>query len=133
MFQQIFLITAQGLDVCQAGELNHKNILSLISGCEISDKERVWCSVGEVKKPKYRSELEKQTLSRFGENLKSLRNARGFSQEEMAHLTGLSRSYYAELETGKRNVSLLNVSKILRVLKTNPDTLVPIPDANEDQ
>lgn len=49
----------------------------------------------------------------FGEKLKALRDKKDISQEAMAFITGLSRSYYAEVESGKRNLSIVNISKIL--------------------
>ena len=49
---------------------------------------------------------------RFGQRLRKLRKQRGWSQAEMADVLGLDRSYLAEIETGKRNVCLLNLSVI---------------------
>ena len=51
-------------------------------------------------------------LKKFGERLRSIRISRHFSQEEFASQAGFSRSYYTEIETGKRNISLLNLNKL---------------------
>ena len=48
----------------------------------------------------------------FGLRLKELRNQRGKSQDSFAYEIGMSRSYFAEVETGKRNISLENIAKI---------------------
>ena len=49
---------------------------------------------------------------RFGNRLRQLRKQRGWTQAEMADLFGLDRSYLAEIEEGKRNVCLLNLTVI---------------------
>ncbi|MBN2074783.1 MAG: helix-turn-helix transcriptional regulator [Dehalococcoidales bacterium] len=71
-----------------------------------------------------RTEEEKQYLKQLGENIRKIRQERGYSQEEFAELAGFSRSYYTEVETGKRNISVLNLIKILQVLKTDPSTII---------
>ncbi len=55
-------------------------------------------------------------LSQFGDRLRQLRTAAGLSQEAFAAKAGFSRSYYTEIETGKRNVSLLNLVRIADAL-----------------
>lgn len=76
----------------------------------------------EVKEFK-RTEEEEAVLSQFSAKLRKLRVERGYSQEEMAHLAGFSRSYYTEVETGRRNISLLNFHKILKALQVGADDL----------
>lgn len=51
-------------------------------------------------------------LERFGSHLRQLRLERHITQEELASMAGFSRSYYTEVETGKRNISLLNLHKL---------------------
>ena len=48
----------------------------------------------------------------------------GYSQEEFADIADFSRSYYTEIETGKRNVSVLNLIKIMEALKVDPNTII---------
>ena len=71
-----------------------------------------------------RSQKESEILTNFATKLKEIRLAAGYSQEEMSHLSGFSRSYYADIETGKRNISLLNISKIISVLNIDANTLI---------
>jgi transcriptional regulator with XRE-family HTH domain len=71
-----------------------------------------------------RTEDEDKILSRFAANLKSCRQARGISQEELASMAGFSRSYYTEIETGKRNPSLINLVKLIAVLEVDANTLL---------
>lgn len=48
----------------------------------------------------------------FGLALKQLRSTKGISQEKFALLIGMDRTYYASVESGKRNLSLQNINKI---------------------
>ena len=48
----------------------------------------------------------------FGERIRELRIAQGLSQEKFALSIGMDRTYYASVESGKRNISLNNIKKI---------------------
>lgn len=48
----------------------------------------------------------------FGERIKVLRTAQGLSQEKFALSINMDRTYYASVESGKRNISLNNIVKI---------------------
>lgn len=50
--------------------------------------------------------------SAFGLTLKALRSARGISQEQFALQISMDRTYYASVESGKRNISIQNIQKI---------------------
>ncbi len=52
----------------------------------------------------------------FGSKVRALRKARGLSQEELAYLAQLDRSYIGSVERGDRNISLANISKIASAL-----------------
>ena len=41
------------------------------------------------------------TLKKFGERVRELRTKKGLSQEELAELSGLHRTYISSLELGK--------------------------------
>lgn len=56
---------------------------------------------------------------RFGRAIRRVREAEGINQEEAAERCGLHRTYYSGIERGIRNVSLLNIEKIARGLKTS--------------
>lgn len=43
--------------------------------------------------------------------------ARGISQESLAHLADLDRTYVNSVENGKRNISIENIEKIAKALK----------------
>jgi transcriptional regulator with XRE-family HTH domain len=55
-------------------------------------------------------------LKLFGLNLKTLRLEKGLSQEKLAELSELHRTYISSIELGKRNVSLKNIEAISRAL-----------------
>ncbi len=48
----------------------------------------------------------------FGKRIKELRENIGLSQEKFALKIGMDRTYYASVESGKRNISLKNIEKI---------------------
>lgn len=43
-------------------------------------------------------------------------NKRKFSQEKLAELAGLHRTYIGQIESGKRNLALKNIEKIAKAL-----------------
>lgn len=49
---------------------------------------------------------------KIGLRIKELRSARGISQDALAYSIGMARSYFAEVETGRRNVSIVNLERI---------------------
>ena len=53
----------------------------------------------------------------FGKRVKELRNNLGISQEELADLAGLDRTYITSVERGKRNISIVNIEKLATALK----------------
>ena len=48
----------------------------------------------------------------LGERIRILRNKTGLSQEKFALKIGMDRTYFASVETGKRNVAIRNIKKI---------------------
>ncbi len=62
-------------------------------------------------------------LVKFGRRLRDLRAAKGFSQETLALLSGLDRSYVGGVERGQRNVSLINILKLAAALDIEPREL----------
>lgn len=56
--------------------------------------------------------MKNDLLTSFGKKCKALRAETGMSQEAFANSIDMDRSYYASIETGMRNVTLANMSKI---------------------
>jgi len=54
---------------------------------------------------------------KFGKQVKKLRLEKGLSQETLAHLADLDRTYIPSIEKGERNVSITVIEKIAKALK----------------
>ena len=88
--------------------------------------QELYC-MAESKKIKItRTEKDQKLLEHFGENLKKIRAAKDISQEHFAYEAGFSRSYYTEVENGKRNISLLNIVKIANLLDVELNELLQL-------
>lgn len=55
---------------------------------------------------------------RFGRAIRRIREEQEITQEEAADRCGLHRTYYSGIERGVRNLSLLNIERVSRGLKT---------------
>lgn len=62
-------------------------------------------------------------LKIFGQNIIDLRKEKGISQEKLAELSNLHRTYIGGVERGERNLSLFNIIKIVNALNTNINRL----------
>ncbi len=63
----------------------------------------------------------------FGLRLRELRRASGRSQEDLADLAGLDRTYVSGCERGRRNISLLNIVRLAEALDVDPTELLKAP------
>jgi len=54
--------------------------------------------------------------SSFGRAVRERRLELGLTQEELAHESGLNRSYITDVERGARNVALVNVARLVHAL-----------------
>jgi transcriptional regulator with XRE-family HTH domain len=55
-------------------------------------------------------------LQTLGLTIRSLRRERGLSQEALADLAQIDRSYMSSVERGLRNISVLNIARIAKAL-----------------
>lgn len=53
---------------------------------------------------------------RIGQRIKELRAKQGYSQEQLAGLADLDRTYINSVENGRRNISINSLSKIALAL-----------------
>ena len=60
----------------------------------------------------------------FSKNVKYYRKKLGISQEKLAELADLHRTYISSVELGKRNISILNIEKIANALGVVPYKLL---------
>ena len=56
-------------------------------------------------------------LEVFGSNVRKYRTTKNISQEKLAELSGLHRTYISDIECFRRNISLDNIQKIADALK----------------
>lgn len=62
----------------------------------------------------------------FGSTIRELRKKTGLSQEKFALLIEMDRTYYASVESGKRNISIANIEKIAFGLGVDISTIFKI-------
>lgn len=60
----------------------------------------------------------------FGEVIREERKSLQISQEELAHLSGLDRSYISQLECGHKQPTLLTIYELSKALKTSPSSIL---------
>ena len=70
------------------------------------------------------SDSEQATMTKFGERVRKLRGKVGLSQEKLAELTEVHRTYVSGVERGRQNISLLTMKKLALALSVGMDELV---------
>ena len=64
--------------------------------------------------------MEKENiLIQFGQKVQRLRNEKGLSQEQLAEIAHVHRTYIGMIERAEKNITLLNIEKISKALKVN--------------
>lgn len=72
--------------------------------------------------------IKRDVKAAFGQRVRQLREARGWSQEHLAVVVGLDRSYVGSVERGERNVSLENIEKFAHALGVKLAELMDLAD-----
>lgn len=70
-------------------------------------------------------DLKLQRRQAFGRVLRALRSDEGFSQEQLADVAGLHRTYVGAVERGERNLSLDAIWQLAAALGTTPAGFFP--------
>lgn len=65
----------------------------------------------------YRGDTEIKIEKKLGKHCRELRCKAGYSQEELADIAGIHRTYLGGIERGERNPSLKNIERIAKALK----------------
>jgi transcriptional regulator with XRE-family HTH domain len=68
--------------------------------------------------------VEGDLQRRLGRNLRSVRRAKGLSQEAFADVLQIHRTYMGGLERGERNITLKTVERIAGALGVDPAELL---------
>lgn len=65
-------------------------------------------------------DIDSSLILIFSANVRLIREKKGISQEKLAELANLHRTYIGSVERGERKVSLINVEKLAHALNTTP-------------
>lgn len=67
------------------------------------------------------SELSKS----LGQNIRTLRKEKSISQESLAHVCEIDRSYLGRIERGEVNITVCKLYEIAKALEVNANELLP--------
>jgi transcriptional regulator with XRE-family HTH domain len=70
--------------------------------------------------------MKSNILLSFGRKVRSERVKKGLSQEELADLAGVHRTYIGMIERAEKNITLLNIYKIAKALNINCKDLLDV-------
>lgn len=65
-----------------------------------------------------------EILKVFGLNIQRLRKEKGLSQEKLAEIANVHRTYIGMIERAEKNITLLNIQKIAKALDVDPKDLL---------
>ncbi len=68
--------------------------------------------------------IRMELLKIIGKNVKLLREAHGYTQGNLAQLSGLQRSYIGDIERGSRNITISSLAQIADALGVHPGVLL---------
>lgn len=71
--------------------------------------------------------LMSNVLIQFGQNIKTKRKGLGISQDDLAHLADVDRSYVGRIERGEANITIDMLYKLAATLQCSPIELLPDP------
>jgi DNA-binding XRE family transcriptional regulator len=62
---------------------------------------------------------ESEFLTRLGDRVRTMRQLRDMSRRELAHRSGISQRYIAQIEAGKGNVSIMLLLRIAHAIRSD--------------
>lgn len=79
-------------------------------------------------RPQQPLSMEKRARKLLAKKLRVLRFLRGWSQERLAEISGLHRTYISSIERAERNISLDNIEKLANAFSVPVRELLIAPD-----
>lgn len=67
----------------------------------------------------------KHILNKFGERMQRVRKSKDISQEKLAEMIAMDRTYIGLIERGERNPTIRTLYKIAKALKISSSDLLP--------
>jgi len=68
--------------------------------------------------------FHEEYLKKFGENLKKIREAKGFSQRALALSCNVDHSHISRIESGEKNITVLTILELANALEVKPRKLL---------
>jgi len=68
--------------------------------------------------------MKDEILIRLGNKVKEIRKGKDISQEKLAELSGVDRSYMGRIERGEKNISLTKIYQISEALNVDASSLL---------
>lgn len=69
--------------------------------------------------------MQNEKLVEFGQRVRAIRKSKGFSQEALAGLAHIDRSYMGHIERGEKNITLTKIYQISNALEIQVADLFP--------
>ena len=64
--------------------------------------------------------MSKKSISiKFGDKVREIRVSQNLSQEQLAHLADVHRTYIGMIERAEKNITLINIEKIANALEVS--------------
>lgn len=63
--------------------------------------------------------MKSPLLIKFGKRIRQLRDERGLSQEKLGELARVHRTYVGMIERGEKNITLTNIEKFAKALRSD--------------
>jgi len=88
----------------------------------LDNLERLFLGLGIVVGDSTQPSIALRT--RFAKNMRTLRDEQGLSQEALASLSGVHRTFVSMVERGVRNITIDNVERLAQALRVSEEVLL---------
>jgi DNA-binding XRE family transcriptional regulator len=74
--------------------------------------------------PSLSSRRKDPALISLGDAIRTFRVSKGYTQEQLAHLAGVDRTYFGDVERGNNSISILQLVRIATALEVTAGELL---------